>query len=270
MAVTLRDRRAALAALAIPVLAGIAWMAAFGAPYVYLAVSALALAVGLLLAAFGRAPQSVLLRRIVVVALLALLFIPLATGPHINGIARWIPLGPVVLHSGMVALPALVVLAARDPDYAAPILLAALFAAFLQPDAASGFAVTFAAVGLHHIGKDWKVGTVAIVGFFAAIFMTLEGELPAQRFVENVLSNALTANPLVALVLMLALAVSFFLMLFAAPLARGERFALAGSLFGFVIMAMMNHYPYPFIGHGAGPVIGYGLALGLVRSEPAK
>ncbi len=270
MAVPFRDRRPALAALAVPVLAGIAWMAAFGAPYAYLAANFGALLLGLLLSAFVRAPASAMPRRAATVVLLGCMFLPLATGPYINGIARWVPLGPVTLHAGMLALPSLAVLAARDRHYAAPILLAALFAAFLQPDAATGFAITIAAVGLHHVSKDWKVGAVAIIGFFSAIFMSLKGELPAQRFVENVLSGALVANPLAALGLALALAASFFLMLFAAPLTRAERFALAGSLFGFTIMAMMNHYPYPFIGHGAAPIIGYGLALGLVRSVPGK
>ncbi|MGX7895709.1 hypothetical protein [Tsuneonella sp. HG222] len=265
----LRDRLPGAAALAIPVLAGIAWMAAYGAPYAFLLVNAGSLALGLLLALFGRAPQAALPRRIACGVLLALLFLPLATGPELNGITRWLSLGPIALHAGMLAFPALAVLAARDPAYAPPILLAALFAALLQPDAATGFAATFAAVGLHHVGKDWKVATVAIVGFVSAIFMALRGELPAQRFVEGVLSSAMTANPLVALALALALGAGYLLIVHAAPLARAERFALAGSFFGFVIIAMMNHYPYPLIGYGAAPIVGYGLALGLVRSKAA-
>ena len=72
------------------------------------------------------------------VALLALLFVPLLTGPSLSGVARWLPLGPLIVHSGMFAVPALAVLAAQDRDYGAPILLTALLAAFLQPDAATG------------------------------------------------------------------------------------------------------------------------------------
>lgn len=255
----------AAAALAVPVLAGIAWMVAQGAPAGYAPVDAAALALALIWVIFGRAPTTIAAQRAIVAVLLLLLFVPLATGPALNGVARWLPLGPVTLHAGMLALPALTVLAARDPDYAPPILLAALFAAFLQPDAASGAAVTFAAVGLHHVTRDWKVGAVAVVGFFAVIAMALRGELPPQEFVERVLHDAATQSIPAAVGLGAALAASYLLMLWTAPLERDERFALAGSLFGFIVMAMISHYPFPFIGHGAAPILGYGLALGLAR-----
>ena len=45
-------------------------------------------------------------------------------------------------------------LAARDDDYAPPILLAALLAASLQPDAATGLAVMLAAVGLYNATRE--------------------------------------------------------------------------------------------------------------------
>lgn len=258
-------RLPALAALALPVLAGIAWMSAYGAPGAYVTTDGLALAVACTWLLFGRAPQGLRTQRVLTVLLIAWLFVPLATGPEVNGVARWVPLGPVTLHSGMFAVPALAVFAARDRDYAAPILLAALFAALLQPDAATGFALTFAAVGLHHVTSDWKAGAVSIVGFFAAIAMALRGELPARDFVELVLADAAGESLAVAAGLALALAAGYFLMLWTAPLARAERFALAGSLFGFIVMAMMSHYPFPLIGYGAAPILGYGLALGLVR-----
>ncbi|MXO59259.1 hypothetical protein GRI89_06865 [Altererythrobacter salegens] len=263
--VTFRDRLPALAALTVPVLAGMAWMAAFDAPDRYVLLNSVALAVAGSWMLFGRAPEKPWTRRALTLVLIAWLFVPLATGPHVNGIARWVSLGPVTLHAGMLAIPPLAVLAARDPDYAPPILLGALFAALLQPDAATGFAITFAAVGLHHVTKDWKVGAASVIGFFAAIYMALHGELPPQEFVERVLQDAAGERLELAIGLAAALAIGYCLILWTAPLARHERFALAGSLFGFIIMAMMSHYPFPLIGHGAAPILGYGIALGLVR-----
>ena len=141
-------------ALGIPVLAGLAYLGLSGAPFVYIASNGLALVVALAATAFLRVRLSDRQCRILAVLLLLLLYVPLLTGPHVNGIARWFPLGPVALHAGALALPALVVLAARDDDYAPPILLAALLAASLQPDAATGLAVMLAAVGLYNATRD--------------------------------------------------------------------------------------------------------------------
>ena len=263
----LGPRATAAAALALPVLALIAYMLRFDAPRSYLAIDAVSLIAALAWVAAGRAPDALRTRRILTAGLVLLLFVPLVTGPQLNGIARWLPLGPVNLHAGMFALPAITVLAARDVKYAPLVLSTVLLAALLQPDGGTGFAVTFATVGLYHVTRDWRFALLCIVSFFASLIATLDGELPPQPFVEHVLQDALATSPLAALALATALAVSFALMLFASPLEREARFALGGALFGFFIIALMNTYPYPLIGHGAAPILGFGLALGLVRRE---
>jgi hypothetical protein len=256
-------------ALAIPVMAGAAYLAVAGAPRPYLIVNGIALCLAAALAVLLRGPADLRLQRGLALLLILLLFVPLLTGPHLNGIARWLPLGPVTLHAGALVAPPLAVLAARDADLAAPLLLAALFAALLQPDAATGFAVTFGAVGLYHAAPDWKTGMVCVVGFLASIVMVLRGELPAQPFVERVLVEAAIAAPLLALVLALALLAAYLLIVARVALPRPERFALAGTLFGFIAMSLLNNYPTPLVGFGAAPILGYGLALGLRRTTPA-
>ena len=265
----LRHRLPALLALGVPVLAGLACVAAMGAPLSYLAINAAALGLVLPWIVFGRMPASAGARRALIMGLLALLFVPLLAGPHLNGIARWLPLGPFMLHAGALAFPALAVLAAREQDYAAPILLAALLAASFQPDAALGFAVVGAAVGLHDAMRDWQVGGVVIVGFFASIMAALKGELPAQPFVERVLVDAAMIQPLLGLALFAALAGGFVLMLKRVPLGRDARMALSGSLFGFSLMAVLSNYPSVLIGYGAAPILGYGFALGLIERTDA-
>jgi len=264
-----KERLPALLALALPVLAGLGWMAFAGAPPLYLAINAGALAIGSAWVTFGRLPAGAAPRRALAIGLVALFALPLLSGSEVNGITRWIPLGPLPLHSGMLTLPLLLVLAARQRDDAPPLLLAALLVALLQPDAASAFAITFACVGLHHVSQDWRMGAVAIMGFFAAIAAALRGELPAQQFVERVLVAAAFDQPLAALGLFGALAAGFLLMLFAAPMPRAERFALAGTLFGFSAAAMMSNYPSALIGFGAGPILGYALGLA-AREEPMR
>ncbi|NMW31748.1 hypothetical protein HKD42_06715 [Altererythrobacter sp. RZ02] len=252
-----------MAALALPVLAGLLYLALASAPQNHLIINGAALAAALLWAAFGQGPSTLASARIMCGLLLALLYIPLITGPDIIGVTRWLPVGPFMLNAGTLAFPALAVLSARDEQYAPAILLLALFAALLQPDAALGFAITFAAAGLHDVTKDWRIGLVTIIGFIASILMALRGELPPQPFVERVLIDALASMPAVASLLIISLVGSFCLILFGIHLPRRQRFALAGAMFGFVITAMMSNYPSILIGYGAAPILGFGLAFGL-------
>ena len=266
----LRDRLPALAALAIPVMVGAIWMATSGAPSHYPLVNLGVLLLASAWMAFGRGPHTALSRHLLFAAMIVLMLAAIAVGPAVEGIsgqriARWFPVGPLNLHTGMIAVPPLVVLAARNRVLAAPILLAGLGVAFLQPDAASGFALTFAAIGIHHVTRDWKTAVTAIIGFGASIAMALRGELPPQPFVERVFVDAASQSPFLAILLLAALVASFLLLLFSIPFARDKRFGLAGALFGFTAIAAMNHYPTPFIGYGAAPIIGFGLALGLHR-----
>ena len=266
----LSQRWPALLALGLPVSVGTGWMAASGAPQRYLAINVASLLAAAVMLMTARLPHGPRQRRMLAFALLTLCFLPQLTGPWVNGIARWIPAGPLALHTGAFAFPAIAVLAAHDEDYAAPILLAALLAASIMPDGAFGFAVVFAAIALHDRTRDWRTGLVGVVGFFAAIVMVLEGELPPQPFVERVIADAVLTQPLAAAGLLISMAGAVLLILFAAPMPAPARFALAGSLFGFALLSLVSHYPGVLIGYGAAPILGYGLALGLIAAPSER
>ncbi len=262
----------ALLALALPVIVGSVWMTLAGAPSHYALANLACLVIAAAWIVYGRAPASQHGSVALLAILLALLLLPLLTGPTVlsitqDPVARWLPLGPFAVHSGMLCAPALAVLAARDTRYGALVLLAATGAVLLQPDAASGFALTLAAVGIHHVTKDWKVGVAAIVCFIATLRMAVTGEIAPQPFVERVLVDAASFSPFMAIALALGLAGSFALILFATRQDRATRFALAGALFGFILMAMMTSYPMPLLGYGAAPILGYGFALGLAATQ---
>ncbi|MEZ5682087.1 MAG: hypothetical protein R3E14_12430 [Erythrobacter sp.] len=262
-------RLAAAIALGLPVLAGIAYLWFGGAPPAYPVINAAALALGLGVLLLPPIDPGVRTRRVAIFLMLALLFVPLATGPHISGIARWLPLGPFQLHAGSLLLPSLTVLAAREREYAPPILLTALLAAFVQPDAATGYAVMFSAVGLYIATSDWRLVPVVAIAFLASLIAGFRGELPAQAFVERVLIQLAFDAPLVGLALLLALLGGFFTMVHALHTPRPERHALAGALFGFSLAALVSNYPSVLIGYGAAPIIGFGAALSLARHTPS-
>lgn len=253
----------AFLAIALPVLAGLAWMAATGAPRSYLIVNAgsLVLAGAVLatgLPALGRSGQ-----RIALGALLALFALPLLTGPGINEVTRWLPLGPFLLHAGMLAIPALVVLAARDERFGPLAILAALLVALAQPDFASAFALTGGAIGIYQVRGDWPTGLVIIAGFFIAIAAALIGELPPVPFVERVLHDATIQSPTWGAILGLSIVGAVLIMLFGTGLPHESRYPLGLALFGFVLAALMNNYPTPLVGYGAASILGFALAHAL-------
>ena len=264
MAATAAPRWPALLVLALPVLAGLGYMAAFGAPRSYLAVNALALGLGFVWAGFGRAPAAATSRRLLALVLVALLALPLLTGPALDGVARWIPAGPVTLHAGMLTLPALALLAAQDRPYGPHFLLAGVLLSLLQPDAAGALALTCAAGGIALGARDRLFGLVALVGLVAAFAASAHDDLPPQAFVEYVFAEAAHHSVAVAVALFLALAASLGAIVRWAGGTRTERLAAAGALTGFALASLIGSYPTPLVGYGASAILGLALALGLL------
>lgn len=267
------DRLPALLALALPVLAGLAYQLAFGAPEAFVVMNFAALVIGIVWIAL--APESLSSFRPGLPAwacfavLLGLLALPLLTGPEVNGVRRWLPFGVLPVHAGMLALPLLLRLAARHREDGVVAVPGAILIALLQPDAGSAAGLTFGAIGLYHVAQDWRIGVIAAAGFFATIFAALRGELAPQPFVERVLVDAAFASLPMAIALLVALGAGFAAILFAVKLPRAERFAIGGTLFGFTAISVMNTYPTPLLGFGAAPIIGYALALTPARSPSA-
>ena len=252
-----------LLALALPVLAGLAYLYAFDAPQSYLLVNGGALAIGALWMAFGPSVSQLLSIRILGALALILLALPLATGPSIEGVARWIPLGPIQLHAGAIAVPLLAGAATLDKDYTPVWLLSAVFLAMVQPDAGTLFAITGLSIGLYFAKPDWKPGVVAMAAFLAALYAHLRALLPPQPFVERVLAELILANPLAAFGLLLTLVASLGLTLRSIPLPLEVRAGLAGALAGFSIAGFISTYPSILIGYGASPILGLALAMGI-------
>ncbi|PZT92392.1 MAG: hypothetical protein DI637_00895 [Citromicrobium sp.] len=261
-------RGLALAALAIPVMVGIAFQLSAGAPPSYALTNGLALVCAEALVLTLRISMDSRRARVALWLGTMLLFVPLATGPSINGIARWLPIGPVTLHAGMLTIPAIAVLSAHTGRAGIAAMLVALFAALVQPDAGSGMAICGAAIGLYVARPDWKSGSIAFLAFGASLSMFLRGELPPQRFVERILVDAAAHSVWHALAIMLAMVAAVCLLALPGDGTRSARYALAGSFAGFSIAALVSHYPYPLIGFGAAPILGYGVALAMLRPEP--
>ena len=255
------DFRMAVLALAVPCIAGLLYLALFGAPASYALINAVALVAALLWIFVGRLPQARLWRRYAALGLIVLLALPLLTGPSINGVARWLSLGGFGLHAGMLTIPLLAVLAASDRAAGAYLMLAATLVAFAQPDAASVLALSLASFGMWVGHRDGKAGAVAALGLFATVAASFAGDLPPQQFVERVIPDLSASSPAMAAALGGALIVSIALIAWRTNTPLAQRLALAGTLTGFTLAALLGNYPYPLIGYGAAAILGFGFAL---------
>ncbi|EAQ30556.1 hypothetical protein NAP1_07250 [Erythrobacter sp. NAP1] len=266
----LKSQGGAALALLAPALGGLAYLAFSGAPFSYLLVNAGALVLALGALIFVRLPQPAAPTRGVAVSLLAVLALPLVTGPSLDGVSRWLPLGPLTLHAGFLAVPLFVRLVAHDALIRPWVTLTAILIAFAHPDTGTALALTFAAISVAFAARDRWTAVVAALGIFAAIGANFAGDLPPQPFVEGILTDLWPSQPLASAALAATLLASMVLVLKATDWPRTERFALAGALAGFTLAALLANYPYPLIGYGAASILGWGLALARRPANASK
>lgn len=254
--------------LLLPSLGGLAYLTAFGAPARLIAVNLGALALALAWVLFGRLPAKRNPRLVLAGGAALALFLPLLTGPAIGGVARWLPAGPMSLHSGALLLPLLTVLAAREGTIGTGLLVLAGAALVLQPDAASLFALGIASATLAATLRRGSLAVVSVAAIVCATATFNAGTLEPQRFTEGVLAEVWHSAPLAALALGgLLFIVPPLLMARDPHMPRAEGTALAALLWGLGIAAMLAPFPYPLIGYGAAPILGFGLALGAIARE---
>jgi hypothetical protein len=259
-----------VSAIVVGVTSGMLLFLLGGAPPVYIAMNGLALLLGLgLVAAFpvgrmrGRGATWAAAIGIAGVG------ISLASGFDLEGVRRWLPLGPVRLHTAMLFLPMIAVLMPRLTDRTQLAALGALAMIFaLQPDRAAALALAAGFAFSRPVKRGYQVTALGTAIALAAIAITLVRSDPLEPvpFVEGVVPRAFVVNPLLGLFIGAALAFAC-----AAPLlARGgDRRAargLAGAMAGFTLASVFGAYPVPLAGYGASPILGYALALALLRA----
>ena len=258
----LRQRSIPALALAIPCLAGLAALVLLGAPVRFVLINAAALLAALAWISLGRLPREQAAERVLTVLLLVLLALPLWSGPAVDGVARWLPLGGFLLHAGMLLIPLIVVLAAQDRAWGPWVLLDEILIAFDQTVAALALALALGALALWWKQRDRWTGAVGVLALFASLAASLGANLPPQPFVEGVMPSLFAVSPTITAVTGGTLLLSLVLI---ARAPRGNRAAglpLAGVLLGFTLAALVGSYPLPLIGYGASAILGFGLALG--------
>lgn len=249
--------------LSLPAIGGLCYLYAYDAPARLLLINAGALAAAILWIVLGRWPVSQRVRLAVAATAALALFLPLVIGPEVGEVQRWLPAGPMMLHSGALLLPLITVLAAREAKLGPALFALASAALTLQSDAAAlaGLAAASGVLAWWHHGALYAI--LAAVAAALAILTFGAGTLEPQAFTENVLQQVAERSLLQAGVLAVLLFAVPVWQLVTNPQTRcAEGYALAGLLIGLGLMATIAPFPYPLIGYGASPILGFGLALG--------
>lgn len=194
--------------------------------------------------------------------------------PGVQGVQRWIGLGPVRLHAGALVLPLVLATLAgleRAGRGRASTLLAVATALVLvlQPDAAQATAFVAGAVVLllprrPAEGRAW-IRLVPLLALGALSWLRKDPLAPVPH-VEGIVGLAAelgTGWGVAAVASLLLLPVPFL-----AARGRGDdRVGLAlGTYVAVTILAAaLAPFPVPVLGQGASPIIGYLAAIGLSR-----
>lgn len=195
----------------------------------------------------------------------------LVAGVSMEGVRRWVALGPLQLHAASLLVPLAAWTAAQRLDAIIALLLAAtLIVLAAQPDAASVLALTLAlgVVALVDKSKRRLAGILAVIGAAGVAWaLSRPDPLPAVEHVELVVRRAFEASPTLGPLAAVALIAVPMAMLWSrrAPAAL----ALAAAWAGFVLANLIANYPAPVIGAGAAPVLGWLMSMGLTFATPA-
>ena len=243
---------------------GLAYLAAAGAPALFLAVNALALLMGLAFLAIPRPGAGI--PGVVTLALGGVLLATALFGVTVEGASRWIRVAGLALQISLFIVPAMLVSFAVRRDFLSTLgMILAAVALALQPDRgmagvlASGLAVL--ALRRRDPCVASALGT-AVAAF--AVTMLRPDTLPAAPYVDQVLFTAFGVHPLAGLAVVGGSLLLVVPALAGRKLDAGDRDACAvfgAAWLAAVVAAALGNYPTPLVGYGGSAVLGYVLSL---------
>lgn len=251
-----------------PVAIGVITMRGGDVPIGIWALNVAAAAMGVSIAALAlawRGPASPFrgsLRWFVLLVGVALLVATLTTQGS-EGVHRWLPLGPVQIHAGALLLPPLLVALLVSPWTTAVVgAFVVLVVLLLQPDAAQAASFCAAWIGIVAVRREkGATAVMAVSTLLAAACMLRPDPLEPVPHVEGIMGMAAAGGPNLAVAAVASLAVL--------PLAQAllmEKLVgrvLATYTAGLLMAAWLGHHPWPVLGYGVSPILGYYGAVSL-------
>jgi cell division protein FtsW (lipid II flippase) len=202
-------------------------------------------------------------------ALIATLF-----ASAVDGVHRWLDIGPLHINAAALFLPAVIVgLAALRIAKPSGIVIAILTAAILlaQPDASqlTSFAIAVSIlVARSAMAPRWKVFAFLVAAGFAICGWLRPDTLQPVADVERIFAMCVAVSPILAFIASLALAAASL-----APLARSSpaghpardaAIALSAYFVAVSIVPFFGWFPVPLVGLGMSFPVGWWLGMGLL------
>lgn len=258
--------------VAFPILGGLLIFWWHDAPAHYAWINIAAFLLGLLAIHFICPAGSLKNARLLCVGAIALLALPLLTGPQLDGVSRWLPMGPLTLNSGLLAIPLLALAALRDGKLGWAFLAAALLMASLQPDAAAVLAIAASSGVWAWAHRKWaglgvSVAAIAIAGVL--LQQPSPAPVPFVEYLVPMLWHEMGVPTQAIGLVVLLLAPLFYLLRSEAALTSDRR-AIALVYGAFLGSSFLAPYPVPLAGYGASAIIGLMAALGCMRDTSAQ
>lgn len=251
---------------------GLVYMAAAGAPPIYLMVNLASLVLGATSwVALSRLGQSSFDKAGTAVFAMALALLATAIfGAQSEGAARWVSVGPLSVQVSLVLLPVMLVLYGRRPDAigtAGMALGAAALAA--QPDRAMA-GVMLASLSIVALASRARLPILASAVACAAFAWTLTAPdaLPAVPYVDGVLFTAFDIHPLIGSAVVFG-AAALLMPVFAAAKRADQPsmlLAFAACWASILVAAALGNYPTPLVGYGGSAILGYLASVALLPS----
>lgn len=266
------DRLLATAVLALAVGSGLLSFMLGNAPASYAMVNAGALVLASLALLIPGTKDAAWPAILVLIVAPLLLAATLLVEPGTLGVHRWIAFGPLRFHAAMLIVPALVTVAAARRDSASLAAMALCSAlVWLQPDFAAALSLTcgmlFATAGRKLQPIEHGMGLFAMAAMVMTSFKP--DPLGPVPFVETALADGFALHPVLGTVMAWSLALALFLpswlMTRSSPDRQWSARGLTGAMIGFTLPALLAPYPQPLVGYGASAILGYGLALAVLR-----
>lgn len=199
--------------------------------------------------------------------------------PGMEGVHRWVPLGPVRLHASALLLPLLLLAMDRLARVrgwwvAALVASGATWVLVLQPDAAqaTAFAAASSILLLPGAGRR-PLRLICILGLavLAGVAWLRRDPLAPVPYVEDIVGLAAglgTGWAVAAVISLMLLPMPFFLA--GRGTARGIGVALSAYVAITLAAPFVGDFPVPVMGYGMSPILGYLAGMGIFLRAAAR
>jgi cell division protein FtsW (lipid II flippase) len=203
-------------------------------------------------------------------------------GEPIQGVRRWLGVGPVRVHTAALFLPIILVacstLLHRDKVWRALALpIVAMPWLLRQPDASFATALAFGTMFAVDAAPEkyrWRWPLMVVLVALAAFAWHWDIPLEPVAHTEDVILLAEAQHTALAIAALVALATAVLspILALGTPKEGAARMAaltLTGAFGVLAVVPLLEPFPVPLVGYGASPILGMCMGVGLVVSMSA-